>query len=89
MNLGLTATSGIISAKIKFPDTTMLKVNLIQTDAVMNKGNSGGALINTKGELIGINEMMISTTGSYIGYSFSIEIDDIIGRVNLIIERDK
>ena len=46
--------------------------SFIQTDAAVNPGNSGGALVNTKGELVGINTLIQSQTGSYIGYSFAV-----------------
>ena len=49
--------------------------SFIQTDAAVNPGNSGGALVNTKGELIGINTAIASETGSYTGYSFAIPIN--------------
>ena len=72
-NLTATVTAGIISAKgrdlLSKNNTTE---SYIQTDAVVNSGNSGGALVNTHGELIGINTMITSTTGSYIGYSFAV-----------------
>ena len=72
-NLAATVTAGIISAKgrdlLSKNNTTE---SYIQTDAVVNSGNSGGALVNTHGELIGINTMITSTTGSYIGYSFAV-----------------
>ncbi|MBR4154270.1 MAG: PDZ domain-containing protein, partial [Paludibacteraceae bacterium] len=54
----------------------------IQTDAVINSGNSGGALVNTKGELIGINTLIISETGRYIGYSFAVPSNIAIKIVN-------
>jgi S1-C subfamily serine protease len=46
--------------------------SFIQTDAAVNPGNSGGALVNTRGDLIGINTMITSMTGSYVGYSFAV-----------------
>lgn len=49
--------------------------SFIQTDAVVNRGNSGGALVNTKGELVGINAAIASNTGSYAGYSFAIPVN--------------
>ncbi len=71
-NLGTTVTSGIVSAKGRDLKGNKRIENFIQTDAVVNPGNSGGALINTKGQLIGINTMIFSMNGSYIGYSFAI-----------------
>ena len=71
-NLGTTVTSGIVSAKGRDLKGNKRIDNFIQTDAVVNPGNSGGALINTRGELIGINTMIFSMNGSYIGYSFAI-----------------
>lgn len=73
-NLESTVTAGIVSAKGRH---TMGQGNLqvtsfIQHDAAVNPGNSGGALVNTKGELIGINTMIYSQTGSYAGYSFAV-----------------
>ena len=68
-NLTSTVTAGIISAKSR--DLTGGQ-SFIQTDAAVNPGNSGGALVNTNGELIGINTAISSQTGSYIGYSFAV-----------------
>ncbi len=72
-NLTSTVTAGIISAKSRdlsgSPSNTQ---SFIQTDAAVNPGNSGGALVNTNGELIGINTAISSQTGSYIGYSFAV-----------------
>ena len=70
-NLNSTVTAGIVSAKARNLDTSGLQ-SFIQTDAAVNPGNSGGALVNTRGELIGINTMISSTTGSYVGYSFAV-----------------
>lgn len=71
-NLAATVTAGIISAKGRDLLGSGKTDSFIQTDAVVNSGNSGGALVNTRGELIGINTMITSNTGSYIGYSFAV-----------------
>ena len=70
-NLTSTVTAGIVSAKARNLDTNGIQ-SFIQTDAAVNPGNSGGALVNTRGDLIGINTMISSPTGSYAGYSFAI-----------------
>lgn len=70
-NLNSTVTAGIVSAKARNLDTRGIQ-SFIQTDAAVNPGNSGGALVNTRGELIGINTMISSPTGSYTGYSFAV-----------------
>lgn len=70
-NLTSTVTAGIVSAKARNLDTKGIQ-SFIQTDAAVNPGNSGGALVNTRGELIGINTMISSPTGSYAGYSFAV-----------------
>jgi Do/DeqQ family serine protease len=70
-NLNSTVTAGIISAKARNLGTNGIQ-SFIQTDAAVNPGNSGGALVNTNGELIGINTMISSSTGSYVGYSFAV-----------------
>ena len=70
-NLTSTVTAGIVSAKARNLDARGIQ-SFIQTDAAVNPGNSGGALVNTRGELIGINTMISSMTGSYVGYSFAI-----------------
>lgn len=68
-----TVTAGIVSAKSRDLDQTDGKSqSFIQTDAAVNRGNSGGALVNTKGDLIGINTAITSQTGSYVGYSFAV-----------------
>ncbi|EDP96191.1 trypsin-like peptidase domain-containing protein [Kordia algicida OT-1] len=72
-NLTSTVTAGIISAKGRdLNEGDNLSQSFIQTDAAVNPGNSGGALVNTDGELIGINTAITSQTGSYIGYSFAV-----------------
>lgn len=68
-NLTSTVTAGIVSAKAR---NLRGRQSFIQTDAAVNPGNSGGALVNTNGDLIGINTAITSQTGSYIGYSFAI-----------------
>ncbi len=70
-NLTSTVTAGIVSAKARNLSKDGLQ-SFIQTDAAVNPGNSGGALVNTRGELIGINTMISSMTGSYVGYSFAV-----------------
>ena len=70
-NLTSTVTAGIISAKSRDLSGRNTQ-SFIQTDAAVNPGNSGGALVNIKGELIGINTAISSQTGSYIGYSFAV-----------------
>jgi len=74
-NLRSTITAGIVSAKARSipSENEEFKIeSFIQTDAAVNPGNSGGALVNTKGELIGINTAIASRTGSYTGYSFAV-----------------
>ena len=76
-NLGTTVTAGIISAKsrsIKIIGGQMAMESFLQTDAAVNPGNSGGALVNARGELVGINTAIASQTGSYSGYSFAIPV---------------
>jgi len=70
-NLTSTVTAGIVSAKARNLSNNGIQ-SFIQTDAAVNPGNSGGALVNTRGELIGINTMISSVTGSYVGYSFAV-----------------
>lgn len=84
-NLESTVTAGIISAKGR--NINILKGNgaiesYIQTDAAVNPGNSGGALVNTKGELIGINSAIATPTGSYAGYSFAVPVNIVSKVVN-------
>lgn len=70
-NLTSTVTAGIVSAKARNLSENGIQ-SFIQTDAAVNPGNSGGALVNGNGDLIGINTMISSATGSYVGYSFAI-----------------
>jgi len=73
-NLTSTVTAGIISAKgrdIHLANNNKIE-SFIQTDAAVNPGNSGGALVNVRGELVGINTAITSQTGSYVGYSFAV-----------------
>jgi Do/DeqQ family serine protease len=74
-NLASTVTAGIVSAKGRNIDIIQENFKIesfIQTDAAVNPGNSGGALVNLNGELVGINTAIASNTGSYAGYSFAI-----------------
>ena len=73
-NLNSTVTAGIVSAKARSLGAHGSNgiESFIQTDAAINAGNSGGALVNVKGELVGINAMLYSRTGSYSGYGFAI-----------------
>lgn len=76
-NLTSTVTAGIVSAKAR--NINILSKNyaiesFIQTDAAVNPGNSGGALVNSSGDLVGINTAIASKTGSYVGYSFAIPV---------------
>ena len=75
--LNSTVTAGIVSAKSRnlgmlSPNSRLGIESFIQTDAAVNPGNSGGALVNTSGELVGINTAIYSETGNYAGYSFAI-----------------
>jgi serine protease Do len=76
-NLTSTVTKGIVSAKARTIDISQNKSGMrieafIQTDAAVNRGNSGGALVNLKGELVGINTAIATNTGNFTGYSFAI-----------------
>jgi len=73
--IGQSVTQGIISATGRTSVSQNTYENFIQTDAAINPGNSGGALINTDGEIVGINSNIYSSTGNYQGISFSIPID--------------
>ena len=83
VQLRSTITAGIVSAKGRsMPDGSgeFRIESFIQTDAAVNPGNSGGALVNKKGELVGINTAIVSQTGSYSGYSFAVPVN-IVKRV--------
>lgn len=71
LGLNNTVTAGIVSAKARSLGANGVE-SFIQTDAAINQGNSGGALVNSSGQLIGINAMLYSQTGSYSGYGFAI-----------------
>ena len=76
-NLNSTVTAGIVSAKsrnLQILGNQMGIESFIQTDAAVNPGNSGGALVNTRGELVGINTAIASRTGSFTGYSFAVPV---------------
>lgn len=80
-NLTSTVTAGIVSAKgrninlLRSENNEYAVENFIQTDAAVNPGNSGGALVNTRGELVGINTAIASKTGSFAGYSFAVPVN--------------
>jgi len=77
-NLNSTVTAGIVSAKarnIHILRDRMAIESFIQTDAAVNPGNSGGALVNANGELVGINTAIASNTGSYAGYAFAVPVE--------------
>src|SRR5262249_11371662 len=91
-NLESTVTAGIVSAKgrnigiIKTTDKYGRQTggieSYIQTDAAVNPGNSGGALVNTQGELVGINSAIATPTGSFAGYSFAVPVNIVSKVVN-------
>lgn len=91
LTLDVTVTAGIISAKartigINGRQSENPVESFLQTDAAVNPGNSGGALINTEGQLIGINSAIASPTGSYAGYSYAIPVNIVKKVVNDIIK---
>jgi serine protease Do len=92
-NLNSTVTAGIISAKGRGSIIEGDRANgifpiesFIQTDAAINPGNSGGALVNTSGELVGINTAIMSSTGAYQGYAFAIPVNIVKKVVSDLIE---
>lgn len=92
-NLTSTVTAGIVSAKARnihiLPNQKFPIESFIQTDAAVNPGNSGGALVNTQGQLIGINAAIASNTGSYSGYSFAIPVSIVKKVVDDLLEFGK
>ena len=90
-NLTSTVTAGIVSAKARGEMGIMRRQefgieSFIQTDAAVNPGNSGGALINTRGELVGINTAIASRTGAFSGYSFAVPVSIVEKVVTDLIE---
>lgn len=91
LTLEATVTAGIVSAKgrtigINSRQSASPIESFIQTDAAVNQGNSGGALINTDGQLIGINSAILAPSGTYAGYSFAIPVNIVKKIVNDLIE---
>lgn len=91
LTLDVTVTAGIISAKARSIGINRRQSDspiesFLQTDAAVNPGNSGGALINTNGELIGINSAIASPTGSYAGYSYAVPVNIVKKVVNDLIK---
>lgn len=90
LNLTSTVTAGIVSAKARglnvFQDREMAISSFIQTDAAVNRGNSGGALVNLRGELVGIPTLIISPTAAYSGNSFAVPVSLVQKVVEDIIE---
>jgi len=94
LNLDATVTAGIISAKSralglnhdKTGNRSMAVESFLQTDAAVNMGNSGGALINTSGQLIGINSAIASPTGYYNGYSYAIPVNIVKKVINDLVK---
>ncbi len=93
LNLDATVTAGIVSAKSRTIGINKSRgsrnsaiESFIQTDAAVNQGNSGGALVNTNGELVGINSAIASPTGSYAGYSYAIPVNLVKKVVNDIMK---
>ncbi|RYY61707.1 MAG: PDZ domain-containing protein [Chitinophagaceae bacterium] len=91
LTLEATVTAGIVSAKnvsigINSRQSDSPVESFIQTDAAVNQGNSGGALVNTAGQLVGINSAILAPNGTYAGYSFAIEVNIVKKIVNDLIE---
>ena len=91
LSLETTVTAGIVSAKgrtigINSRQGQSPVESFIQTDAAVNQGNSGGALVNTDGQLVGINSAILAPNGTYAGYSFAIPVNIVKKIVNDIIQ---
>ncbi len=91
LNLETTVTAGIISAKARTLGLNARRSNtpiesFIQTDAAVNQGNSGGALVNTNGELVGIVSAIASPTGAYAGYSYAIPVNIVKKIINDLLQ---
>jgi Do/DeqQ family serine protease len=91
LNLETTVTAGIVSAKARTLGLNARKSNtpiesFIQTDAAVNQGNSGGALVNTAGELVGIVSAIASPTGAYAGYSYAIPVNIVKKSINDLLQ---
>lgn len=91
LTLEATVTAGIVSAMgratgVNSQQSTSPVESFIQTDAAVNQGNSGGPLINAKGELVGINSNILAPTGTYVGYSFAIPVSIVQKVVNDIVK---
>jgi len=90
LGIGETVTNGIISAKGRSTETgTGSFQDFLQTDAPINRGNSGGALVNTRGELIGINSQILSPNGGNIGIGFAIPSDMARGVMEQLMKHGK
>jgi Do/DeqQ family serine protease len=91
LNLETTVTAGIVSAKARSLGLNARRSNtpiesFIQTDAAVNQGNSGGALVNTSGELVGIVSAIASPTGAYAGYSYAIPVNIVKKIINDLLQ---
>lgn len=81
----ISASAGIVSAKLN-PASNSDSIQFIQTDVVLNPGNSGGPLVNTEGDVIAVNSRIFTNTGTYTGLSFSLPIEETMKLVNQFIK---